>query len=330
MLSFAARRLAQAVAVLLAISAVTVALFYAAPSDPARSACGPKCEQDQLDSIRHSMGLDRPITTQYVEYLRGIVAGREVTDVDGSVRPCPAPCLGYSYFLHQDVRGAIADRFPVTLSLTIGAMVVVVLFGIGIGFVSAVRHGSTVDRALSTFTLLGASVQLYFVGYVAQYYLVFKSHLFPQPRYRQITDDPLGWFAGMLLPWLLLGFVSAAVYARLARTQMLETMGEEFVRTARAKGLGRWRTHLKYSSRGALAPLVQVMGLEVGFLLGGTVIAETVFGLNGIGKLSVDAIRQNDLPTVMGTVLLAAFFVVVLIAVADFVIAALDPRVRLR
>lgn len=329
MLAFAVRRLGQAVMVLLAISALTFLLFYAAPSDPARSACGPKCDSEQIAAIRHSMELDRPVTTQYAQYVKGIVVGRDITDVDGSARSCPAPCLGYSYFLHQDVRGAIADRFPVTLSLTLGAALVVVVLGMGVGFVAAVRRGSPTDRVLSTFTLVGASVQLYFIGYVAQFYLVFRGHLLPQPQYVALSGDPWGWVKGLLLPWLMLGFVSAAVYARLARTQMIDTMGEEFVRTARAKGLGMWRTHLKYSSRGAAGPLVQLIGVEVGFLLGGAVIAETVFGLNGIGKLSVDAIRQNDLPTVMGTVLLAAFLVVVFVAVADFVVAALDPRVRL-
>src|SRR5262249_11831024 len=131
--------------------------------------------------------------------------------------------------------------------------------------------------------LLGASIQLYFLGYIAQYYLAFQSSIFPKPAYVSFTEDPAGWFAGMLLPWLCLGIVSAAMYARLARSQMLETMGEGFIRTARAKGMSTWRTHLKYTSRGTAAPMVQLLGLEIGFTLSGAVIAETVFGLNGIG-----------------------------------------------
>ncbi|NYI05006.1 ABC transporter permease [Allostreptomyces psammosilenae] len=329
MLAYLARRLVQMVVVLLAISVVTFGLFYAAPRDPARQACGPTCDPTRIDALRHSMGLDQPIATQYLEYMRGIVLGREIRDVDGSMIDCSAPCLGYSYYLHQPVLDAIVGRFPATLSLAAGALAVVVALGVTSGFVSALRRGSLSDRFLSMFTLVGASVQIYFLGYVLQYYLVYQTGLFPTPGYTPLTEDPLEWLRGLLLPWLVLGFVQAAVYARIARSQMLETMGEEYVRTGRSKGLGWWRNHLRYTSRGAAAPLVQLICLEVGTLLGGAVITETVFGVNGIGQLSLDAITQNDLPTVVGTVMLAAFVVVLFVAVADLVIAYLDPRVRL-
>ncbi|MEU7206569.1 ABC transporter permease [Streptomyces sp. NPDC045470] len=323
------RRGAQAVAVLIAITALAFALFYAAPSDPALIACGPKCDTAQIEAVRVSMGLDRPLLTQFLDYVGGIVTGRTIADVDGTPIPCPAPCLGYSYPLHQPVLAAIADRLPVTASLAAGALAVIIVLGVGSGLAAALRRGRTTDRLLSGFSLLGASVQIYFLGYVLQFLLVYTTGLFPPPRYVPFATHPAQWALGLLLPWLVLGFVNAAIFARLTRSQLLETMHHGYVRTARAKGLGTWRTHLKYTTRGAAGPLVQLLGLEVGALLGGAFITETVFGLGGVGKLAVDAVNGNDLPTAVGTVLLAAFFVVVFVAVADVVVAWLDPRVRL-
>ncbi|MFD9074936.1 ABC transporter permease [Streptomyces lasiicapitis] len=329
MLSYLIRRALQAAVVLLAISATAFALFYAAPSDPAVIACGPKCDATQIAAVRESMGLDEPILAQYADYVRGFVAGRTISDVDGTPIACDAPCLGYSYALHEPVRAAITSRFPVTLSLAGGALAVMVVAGIGAGFVSALRRGRPTDRVLSGFTLLGASVQIYFLGYALQYLLVYRTGWFALPGYTPPGEDLGAWAAGLLLPCLVLGFVNAAMFARLSRAQLLEVMHEGYVRTARGKGLGPLRTHLKYTSRGAAAPLVQHLGLAGGPLLGGAFITETVFGLSGVGKLAVDAVVQNDLPTVVGTVLLAAFFVVVFVALADLVVAWLDPRVRL-
>ncbi|MGK5548008.1 ABC transporter permease [Streptomyces sp. URMC 127] len=329
MTAYVLRRALQAAAVLLAITAAAFGLFYAAPSDPALIACGPKCDTAQVEAVRHSMGLDQPPAGQYLDYLRGLVAGRTISDVDGTPIDCSAPCLGYSYTLHQPVLDAIGDRFPVTLSLAGGALVVITVLGAGTGFTAALRRGTAADRLLSGFTLVGASVQIYFLGYALQYLLVYKSGLLPLPGYTPLADGPGAWATGLLLPWLVLGFVNAAVFARLARSQTLETMHEGYVRTARGKGLTAPRAHLKYTARGAAGPLVQLLGLEAGALFGGAFITETVFGLGGVGKLAVDSVVQNDLPTVVGTVLLAAFFVVVFVALADLVMARLDPRVRL-
>lgn len=329
MTGYVLRRALQAVAVLLAITATAFGLFFAAPSDPALIACGPKCDTGQVEAVRHSMGLDRPVAAQFGDYLGGLVAGRTITDVDGSPIDCPAPCLGYSYALHQPVLDAIADRFPATLSLAAGALVVIVVLGVGVGFTAALRRGTRTDRLLSGFTLLGASVQIYFLGYVLQYLLVYATGALPVPGYTPFGSSPGAWAAGLALPWLVLGFVNAAVFARLSRAQMLESMHEGYVRTARARGLSTLRAHLKYTARGAGAPLVQLLGLEAGALFGGAFITETVFGIDGIGKLAVDSVVQNDLPTVVGTVLLAAFFVVAFVALADLLVARLDPRVRL-
>ncbi|WP_328953863.1 ABC transporter permease [Kitasatospora purpeofusca] len=329
MLSFALRRILQALAVLAAVSAAAFALFYAAPADPARAACGPRCDTGQVAAVRASMGLDQPLLTQYTDYLTGIVAGRDVQDVDGSTLHCDAPCLGYSYRLHQPVTEALVDHLPVTVSLAAGALAFLVVFGLGTGFVAALRHGTRTDRLLSGFTLIGASVQIYFLGYVAQWGLVYTTGLLPLPSYTPPATDPAAWAGGMLLPWIVLGFVNSAVFARLSRSQLLETMDEEYVRTARGKGLGRLRAHLKYTARGAAGPLVQLLGLEAGALLGGAVITETVFGLNGVGRFATEAVEGQDLPAVVGAVLLAACFVVLFVALADLVIAWLDPRIRL-
>lgn len=329
MTGYLLRRALQAAAVLLAITAAAFGLFYAAPTDPALIACGPKCDTGQVEAVRASMGLDQPLAAQFLDYLGGLVSGRTIADVDGSAIHCSAPCLGYSYALHQPVLDAIGDRLPVTLSLAGGALAVILVIGVGGGLLAALRRGTVTDRLLSGFSLIGASVQIYFLGYVLQYLLVYSSGLLPLPEFVPLTDDPGRWAAGLLLPWLVLGYVNAAVFARLARSQMLETMHEGYVRTARGKGLGTWRTHLKYTARGAAAPVVQLLGLEIGALFGGAFITETVFGLGGVGTLAVDAVTGNDLPTVAGTVLLAAFSVVVFVAVADLVVAWLDPRVRL-
>ncbi|MFE5908660.1 ABC transporter permease [Streptomyces wedmorensis] len=323
------KRVAQAVAVLLAITATTFGLFYAVPSDPAQIACGPQCDSAQLAAVRTSMGLDQPVVSQFTDYVGGIVTGRTIADVDGTPIPCPAPCLGYSYTLHQPVLDAIEDRLPVTVSIAVGALAVILVLGVGSGLVAALRRGTATDRLLSGFNLLGASVQIYFLGYMLLLLLVYSTGLFDPPAYVPFTDRPAQWALGLILPWLVLGFVNAAVFARLTRAQMLEAMHHGYVRTARAKGLGTVRVHLKYTARGAAGPLVQLLGLEVGALFGGAFITETVFGLGGIGKLAVDAVNGNDLPTVVGTVLLAAFFVVVFVALADLVVAWLDPRVRL-
>ncbi|MFB7511985.1 ABC transporter permease [Streptomyces sp. NPDC056144] len=329
MIRYLLKRVAQAVAVLFAITATAFGLFHAAPADPALVACGPRCTSAQLTAVRTSMGLDRPIVSQFTDYVGGIVAGRTIADVDGTPIPCPAPCLGYSYTLHQPVLTAIEDRLPVTVSIAVGALAVILVLGVGSGLAAALRRGRATDRLLSGFNLLGASVQISFLGYVVLFLLVYSTGLLPPPRYVSFADRPGQWALGMILPWLVLGFVNAAVYARLTRSQMLETMHHGYVRTARAKGLGTLRTHLRYTARGAAGPLVQLLGLEVGALLGGAFITETVFGLGGVGKLAVDAVTGNDLPTVVGTVLVAAFFVVVFVAVADLVVAWLDPRVRL-
>ncbi|MFB7906366.1 ABC transporter permease [Kitasatospora sp. NPDC056076] len=329
MLSFALRRTLQALGVLLAVSAAAFALFYAAPADPARAACGPRCDSGQIAAVRQSMGLDQPLLAQYTDYLVGVVAGRDINDVDGSVIHCAAPCLGYSYRLHQPVTEALAEHLPVTFSLTAGALAVLLVLGLGTGFVSALRHGRRTDRLLSAFTLVGASVQIYFLGYLAQWALVYSTGLLPLPSYTPPGEDPAAWAGGMLLPWLVLGFVNSAVFARLSRSQLLETMNEEYVRTARGKGLGRLRAHLKYTSRGAAGPLVQLLGLEAGVLLGGAVITETVFGLNGVGRFAAQAVSGQDLPAVVGAVLLAACFVVLFVALADLAVAWLDPRIRL-
>ncbi|MFB8301130.1 ABC transporter permease [Kitasatospora purpeofusca] len=329
MLSIRQRRILQALAVLAAVSAAAFALFYAAPADPARAACGPRCDTGQVAAVRASMGLDQPLLTQYTDYLTGIVAGRDIQDVDGSTLHCDAPCLGYSYRLHQPVTEALVDHLPVTVSLAAGALAFLVVFGLGTGFVAALRHGTRTDRLLSGFTLIGASVQIYFLGYVAQWGLVYTTGLLPLPSYTPPGTDPAAWAGGMLLPWIVLGFVNSAVFARLSRSQLLETMDEEYVRTARGKGLGRLRAHLKYTARGAAGPLVQLLGLEAGALLGGAVITETVFGLNGVGRFATEAVEGQDLPAVVGAVLLAACFVVLFVALADLVIAWLDPRIRL-
>jgi peptide/nickel transport system permease protein len=203
------------------------------------------------------------------------------------------------------------------------------LGGVTIGMISALRRGTVFDRAAVGTSLVGASMQIYFLGYLLLIILVYQSGLLPNPGYRPFLENPIAWAGGLVLPWLTLGFINSAVYARLSRAQMLETLSEDFVRTARAKGLPKRTVYIRHALRAAITPVVTIAGLDFGTALGGTVITETVFGLNGLGRAAVNAVNQLDTPVVMATVLLAAVFIVVMNIVVDLLYAVIDPRVRL-
>ena len=242
---------------------------------------------------------------------------------------CAAPCLGYSYVNSEAVTDTFARVLPVTLSVVLPAAVLWLALGVGLGMVSALRRGTLLDRISIGFTLTFASMQLYFVGAVLLLIFVYTWKILPNPRYVSPLEDPLAWAQGMVLPWLTLALMFSAIYARLARAQMVETLNEDFIRTARAKGAPKRRVYGRHALRAAITPIVTVAGLDVGSALGGTVITETTFGLQGLGRTAVEAVRQGDLPTIMATVLLAAVFVVVANLVVDLLYAFIDPRVRL-
>ncbi|MCX4978350.1 ABC transporter permease [Streptomyces sp. NBC_00620] len=324
MLRYLLRRLLGAFAILLVVVGVTYFLFFAAPRDPARLACGTVCPETTLNQIRHGMGLDQPVYEQFWIYLSGLFAGRTI-----GAKSCEAPCLGYSYFKHEPVLDILAQKFPATVSLVVGAAVFFLLLGVGAGLLAAARRGTRTDRLVSGFALIGAAVQIYFIGLVAQYFLVDKYKILDRPGYTSLFEDPGAWAGGLLLAWLVLAIVYTASYARYSRASMIEALNEDAVRTARAKGLAGRVVFFKYAGRAAVTPIVTLFGLDLGHLLGGAMITETTFNIPGIGKAAVDAVTQNDLPIMMGVTLIAATLMVLFTLIVDLLYAVIDPRVRI-
>ncbi|WKU08324.1 ABC transporter permease [Micromonospora sp. HUAS LYJ1] len=328
MARFLVKRLFSAALTLFAVSVLSFLMFFALPRDPVTGMCPKNCNPERLERVRQELGLRDPLISQYAGYMKGIVTGRDLGSAQGG--RCDAPCLGWSYVSNEAVSDTIARVLPVTLSIVVPAAVLWLLLGVGLGMVSALRRGTWLDRAAIGFSLAGASLQLYFVGAVLLLVFVYTLRWLPVPSYTPLSDDPLRWAGGLVLAWLALAFLFSAIYARLSRAQMLETLSEDFVRTARAKGLARRTVYGRHALRAAITPVVTIAGLDVGGALGGTVITETTFGLNGMGRTAVDAVRAGDLPTIMATVLIAAVFVVLANVLVDLLYAAIDPRVRLR
>ncbi|MCG5436498.1 MULTISPECIES: ABC transporter permease [Micromonospora] len=328
MARFLLKRLFSATLTLFAVSVLTFLMFFALPRDPVSSICSKNCNPERLERVRDDLGLNDPLISQYAGYMKGIVTGRDLGSAQGG--RCDAPCLGWSYVTNEAVSDTIARVLPVTLSIVIPAAVLWLLLGVGLGMVSALRRGTWLDRLAIGFSLTGASLQLYFVGAVLLLVFVYNLRLLPVPSYTSIFDNPAKWASGLVLAWVALAFLFSAIYARLSRAQMLETLSEDFVRTARAKGLAKPKVYGRHALRAAITPVVTIAGLDVGGALGGTVITETTFGIQGLGRTAVDAVRSGDLPTIMATVLIAAVFVVLANVLVDLLYAAIDPRVRLR
>ena len=318
MAGYILRRVLWGFVLLLIVSALTFVVFYVLPSaDPAQLRAGRNASPETLAAIRHNLGLDRPLTAQYWTFLKRLVLHAD---------------LGYSYQSSAPVGGLIADRMGATISLTAGAFAVWMLMSIPVGIVSAVRRGTWLDRLTMGAALVAVSVPVYWLGLVALY--LFSDDIGQWPllpganSYVPLAESPWDWFTSLLLPWGVLAATFAAIYARLLRGNLLEALSEDFVRTARSKGLSERRVVLGHALPAAITPLVTLAGLDVGLLLGGAVLTETVFQIPGIGGLSYDAIRQANYPVIQGTVLVAAAFVIVATIVVDVLYAYLDPRVR--
>ncbi|MFI7077896.1 ABC transporter permease [Micromonospora sp. NPDC049903] len=327
MLRFLVGRVLSAVFTLFAVSVLTFLMFFALPRDPVAGMCPKNCDPERLERVRQEWGLRDPLVSQYAGYVKGVFVGRDLGDAQGG--RCDAPCLGWSYVNNEAVTDTIARVLPVTVSIVVPAAVLWLLLGVGLGLLSALRRGTWLDRAAIGFALAGASTQVYFVGAVLLLVFVYTLGWLPVPGYTSPFDDPVRWAGGLVLAWASLAFLFAAIYARLFRAQMVETLGEDFVRTARAKGLSRTRVYGRHAFRAAITPVVTVAGLDVGAALGGTVITETTFGIHGLGRTAVEAVRAGDLPMIMATVLISAVFVVLANVLVDLIYAAIDPRVRL-
>jgi peptide/nickel transport system permease protein len=312
------RRVLWGVVLLALVSLLTFVVFYVLPSaDPAQLRAGRNADPATLAQIRENLGLDRPLTAQYWTFLTQLV---------------PHADLGYSYYSSASVGSLLLDRLPATISLTLGAVVIWVLVAVPLGVISAVRRGTWVDKLTTGGALLGISAPVYWLGLVALYLFADDIGLWPllpgAGSYVPFTDDPWQWFTSLIMPWIVLASTYTAVYARLLRGNMIEVLSEDYVRTARAKGLSERRVVWNHGLRGAVTPLVTLAGLDIGLLLGGAVLTEVVFGIPGVGRLNYEAIVHADYPVIQGTVLLAAAAVIVANVLVDVAYAYLDPRVR--
>ncbi|MGY0233754.1 ABC transporter permease [Longispora urticae] len=328
MIRFLAARLGGMLLVLLVVTFVTYAVFYLLPSDPAQLSCGRPCTPENLAIARDFMGFGKPWWQQFGDFLTGILAGRTF-GTGGSAIECPAPCFGYSFQQNAPVVDLIGDRFPVTVSIAVGAAVAWLLLGVATGVLSALKRGGPVDRIAMAGALAGVSAPTYLVGLLGILLFGFTLDMVPTHGYVPLAESPVDWAWHLVLPWLVLAFVHAAIYARLTRGQMIETLGEDFIRTARAKGLTERRVVGRHALRNVLLPVVTLFGIDLGGLLGGAVITERVFGMPGLGTLMIDAVHELDLPLLLGCTLFSAFLIVVANFAVDLVYGLLDPRARL-
>ncbi len=312
------RRLLWVIVLLIVVSAVTFLIFYALPSaDPAVLRAGRSPNPALIASIRHNLGLDKPIYEQYWLYMKGVVLHFN---------------FGYSYQFSQPVRTMIFQRLPATISLTVGAVIIWLMIGLPIGILSAVRSRSVMDRTAMGGALLAISAPSYWLGLVALFLFANDIGIIKifdgAGTYTGLTADPGRWFGSLLLPWMVLAAAFAAFYSRLLRANLIEVMSEDYIRTARAKGLSERRVIFHHGVRSAITPIVTVLGLDIGGLLGGAILIETVFNIPGVGRLAYQGIENADLPVIQGTVLFGAFFIVFANLIVDIVYAFLDPRVR--
>ena len=328
MVGYLLRRLAAMVITLVALSMIVFLIFNALPADPARLTCGKACSPQIVEANRHRLGLDKPLVNQYADFAKGLVVGRSYGT--GRVKfDCDVPCLGYSFRKGDDVTHLLVTRFPVTAQLALGGFVLWILVGVSVGIVSALKKGKWQDRTIIGASMIGYSFPSFFIGLLLVFFVQIKLGVIGFGGYVPIYKDPIGWLSAFILPWTALALLYAALYARLTRNQMLETLGEDYIRTARAKGLPERVVIGKHGLRACLTPIVTAAGLDFAGLLGGAIITEQVFGLPGIGRLAVDSVTDADLPVITGTVLLAATFVILANLVVDVLYAVIDPRVRL-
>ena len=313
MIGFIARRLISMVLVMFAVSVLVFLIFNAIPNgDPAQRLAGPLASDSQVEVIRHEWGFDEPLPVQYLNTMEKLFGGDLVS------------------FNNLNVREEVWKGVPRTLSLALGAAFLWIVAGVGLAVFTALRAGGTTDRLLSALALAGVSIPGFWLAAVMSHYLGFELGLFPNDGYVPLTEDPVQWAWHMLLPWTALAILFVGVYARVLHVSILEALNEDYVRTARAKGVSERRVILRHALRNALVPVVALWGLDVGAVIGGgAILIESIFNLQGVGQYAADSLERLDLRPIMAVTVYGAFFIVLLNAIADIVQAALDPRVRL-
>jgi peptide/nickel transport system permease protein len=312
-LRFVARRLVEMVAVLLAISVLVFAIFNLVPAtDPAARIAGKNATPQLIKNVEEEWGFDRSLPEQYWIQMKLIFTGKVTS---------------YSQ-AHINIDRRILEGVPATFSLCFGAAIIWLSFGIGFGYLSAVRAGGLIDRTLMVVALVGISMPVFWLASILLYYFTYKIELFPAEGYVSLSD-PWGWFTHLLLPWVTLAVVLVGFYSRVLRANMLDVMNEDYVRTARAKGLGERRVMVGHVLRNSLIPIVTLFGLDFGAALGGgAIVVELIFNIEGVGLFAAEALRQQDLPSIMAVTIFGAFFIVAFNTLVDIAYVYLDPRIR--
>ena len=313
------RRLLWVVVVLLVVTSITYVVFFVMPStDPAVTFAGKNPTTEQIEEVRRNFGLDKPVPVQYLTFIKHVFLGDQYG----------WPGLGFSYSTRSPVKDQFFDRVLVTAQLAVGAALVWLAIGIPIGIISAIRRRTLVDRLSMGIALFFVAAPVFWLGLMGLWLFWFKLRWSPGTGYIGWDDSFTGWLGHMVLPWIVLAMLYAAFYARMTRGNMIETMGQDYIRTARVKGLTERKVILKHGLRASLTPVVTLIGLDLGALLGGAVITETVFNLQGIGQWAVNSVFEGDLPAVLAVTVIVALAVTLMNLIVDVVYAYLDPRVR--
>jgi peptide/nickel transport system permease protein len=305
-------------------------LFFLGPSNPAGPVCNAngRCTAERLKLIEHEMGLDQSVVTQYGAFVKGLFVDRTVNV--GADYHCDAPCLGISYGSRQEVTQELLHLYPATLSIAIGGASLYLLIGVILGSLAARWRGTAADRLLVGSSLAISSVPYYLLALVAWIFLYLQWKVFPEPRYIPFFHNPAEWFKGLMLPWLVLGVFGSTQYARFTRGSMVESLGEDYIRTAVAKGVRSNKVIFKHGLRAAIVPVITIFGLDFASLLAGTIFTEYIFGIDGIGHWALDGLTAPlDFPVILATVLVSASLVVVANLAVDIIYSFIDPRVRL-
>src|SRR6266550_2881147 len=320
MIRYLIRRIIWAVVLFFAVTVVSYVLFFIIPANPAKQACGQACSTADVKRVAHALGTDRPIYVQYGRFVKHLVVDRS---------------LGYSYFTRQSVNGLVWAAAPVTASLVVGGAILWMLIAIPIGVLSALRPRSLLDRTSMTFVLIGISAHPIWIGLIFAYFFGYRLHITPITGYCDFINPstdcggPVQWAYHLVLPWMTFAILFAALYVRMIRANTMDTMNEDYVRTARAKGAPEWLVLRSHVLRNAMLPVVTMLGMDIGLALGGAIFTEYVYSLPGLGQTAVLGLNNNDIPTVEGVIVFATLAIIVFNLVVDLLYAWIDPRIRL-
>lgn len=331
MLVYIARRLVLAISVIFATIVLTFALFFVGPSKDAVAyqLCGSHCTTDIVQATNHRLGLDKPVVDQFGSYVKGIVAGRDITSDGVKIAHCDAPCLGWSYIQQQSSTDMIKVALPVTMAIVFGSAVMFIPLGLILGVVAGRLRGSPVDRILVGVSQVVGNSPYYAIALILNLYLIFQWHLLPGTQYVPLTQDVGGWFKGFLGIWLIFGFFNSMLYVRFVRTFMINTLSADYVRTARSKGISERRVIWIHALRATLAPYLTLIGLDIGVSLSGSIFTEQIFNVQGLGQLALNSLTQQDLPVISATILVGAVFIILSNLIVDLLYVVVDPTVKL-